>query len=273
LLDRRVAALVRSLSEVERRLAAIGTEYATPSHRTGGMRDVERDVLEQRLAAFFVDAQALLRQLGWDQEPEATFARHARASVLQRLQDLTDAFRDLQHLRAKRDALRHAPRLWVSLPQGGDDDPWVVKAAAAAQKTTTTTTRAADTRPLPTDRAAEVPAVPSSPRGRQQQEMLQREREALSVEIHDGEYDAARRVEARMHQVTDLINTFATLAAEQHETVANLADTVDDVARDVKKGHDHLQRSSQSKTSFPDIFVAIVLSLTFALLLLDWMIP
>ena len=256
-LDRRVGVLARSLRELERRLVEVGCDYATPNRR---MRDVDRDYLEDRVASFVVDFQTVLKDIGWDDDKGLTvFERSVRATLLQRMQDLAAAFRELQQLRSRRDALRQ-PRLWVA----EKTDPWKfhkqnVKVASATI-------------------VKKVPVLPFEERpkqedDRQMQALLQEERQMLSAEIHHGEYDAAQKVEARMHQVSQLISTFTALTTEQHETVNTLFDTIHHAADDIDKGRDQVHRTMQRKESFPDVFVAIVLSLTVALLLLHWMSP
>ena len=268
----RVALLVSSIGELERRLVEVGSEYATPNvdrRIVRNMRDVERDFLEERVASFFVDCQGVLRSLGWEKDAASVFERGVRAAALQRLQDLAAAFRELQQLRARRDALRQHPRLWTFQ---GENDPWKQKK---------TTRQKVEVAPVVVEAATLVKKVPVFPHEesvseqhqKRQQQQIQRERQLLTAEINHGEYDAARQVEARMHQVSQLVTTFAALTAEQHETVATLFDTVEDVADNVDKGRDQLHRSVSRKTSFPDVFVAIVLALTFAILLMHWIAP
>lgn len=232
---RKLSMIMAGVESIETKLSTVASDYVSPSYCFDDfMSDSERDALEAQIAGFLVDCRVV--------EEGSPFEVAALQVTLERTKRLSLRFNDLQRIRSHRDLKRrHAPTF---------HGPWGTK------------------RPPEKPEEKEKPKEPP----RQMQVQLQKERELLAAET-DGELDAAKRVEVRMQQISQLLSTFSSLVTEQQETIAHLFDVTEETADVVDRGGDQLQRAAQRPSSLPLVFNSIVLAAAFALLLLHWLRP
>lgn len=73
-----------------------------------------------------------------------------------------------------------------------------------------------------------------------------------------------------MHQISQLMSTFASLVSEQQETIATVLDRVEETADHVDRGGAQLERAVRRPSIFPYFFHALVLGAALSLLVLHW---
>ena len=134
--------------------------------------------------------------------------------------------------------------------------------------------RAAQAAPRAGEMAEDREAAQAAQAARTQQalQLMEKENGQLVASL-EGELDDVRKVETRMRQVHELMQTFSVKIAEQTESVQAIEQSTEEAVEKVDDGYETLVRAAKRQRSMRHGYVTITLLLAFLLLLLDLYFP
>ncbi|KAK8829041.1 hypothetical protein WA556_005599, partial [Blastocystis sp. ATCC 50177/Nand II] len=95
-----------------------------------------------------------------------------------------------------------------------------------------------------------------------------------SVQIEkslESELEAVRQVERNAREISELVATFNTHVAQQHEMIDTIHKNTEEAKRDVDKGYEELSKAEQNAKGSTMKLVYLIFACALLLLLLNWM--